>query len=410
MANDRRGPPRVTRKHLARAQRERIMRNWILAAAALVVALVGGLLAYGWAEESILNPRRAVAVVNEEEISSAYLQARYLLGRESLLGQANQIQQLKQIFGTDPSFTASLDQQLSQIEAMLADVPSLRRSVLDSVVDETLIRQEAKRRGIVVSPAEVDAAVEEAFSFYPNGTPTSVPTSTPGATNTPAPTLTPTVGPSPTLTPTPAPSVTPTAGPSPTPLPTPTPYTQQAFTQDLTTYVDGLKAAGVTEADFRSQFEARLYQDRLEQALQAEVTHEQEQVNARHILVADEAAAQAILGQLQSGKTWEELAAELSLDTSNKDQGGDLGWFGRGAMVQPFEDAAFVAAVGETVGPVKSDFGWHLIQVVGHEMRPLDDASYQNARANALGMWLADLRTGEGVVVPDNWLEFLPAG
>jgi hypothetical protein len=50
VANDRRGLPRVTKKHLARAQRERIMRNWILAAAALVVALVVGLLAYGWAE------------------------------------------------------------------------------------------------------------------------------------------------------------------------------------------------------------------------------------------------------------------------------------------------------------------------------------------------------------------------
>jgi peptidyl-prolyl cis-trans isomerase D len=410
VANDRRGPPRVTKKHLARAQRERIMRNWILAAAALVVALVVGLLAYGWAEESILNPRRAVAEVNGEEISSSYLQARYLLGRESLLGQANQILQLKEMFGSDPSFSSSLDQQLSQIEAMLADVPSLRRSVLDSVVDETLIRQEAKRRGIVVSAADVDAAVQEAFGFYPNGTPTPVPTSTAGPTNTPAPTLTPTVGPSPTLTPTIAPSATPTAGPSPTPLPTPTPYTQQAFSENLTTYVDGLEASGVTEADFRSQFEARLYQERLEQALQAEVTHEQEQVNARHILVADETAAQAILARLESGEPWEELAAELSLDTSNKDQGGDLGWFGRGAMVQPFEDAAFAAAVGETVGPVKSEFGWHLIQVVGHELRPLDEAAYQNAKANALGMWLADVRTGEGVVIPDNWLEFLPAG
>ncbi len=140
------------------------------------------------------------------------------------------------------------------------------------------------------------------------------------------------------------------------------------------------------------------------------MTHEQEQVNARHILVADEAAAQAILGQLQSGMAWEVLAAELSLDTSNKDKGGDLGWFGRGAMVQPFEDAAFAAAVGETVGPVKTEFGWHVIQVLGHEMRPLDDASYQSARANALGMWLADVRTGEGVVIPDNWLDFLPAG
>jgi len=171
-----------------------------------------------------------------------------------------------------------------------------------------------------------------------------------------------------------------------------------------------LKAAGISEADFRSQFEARLYRDRLEQALQAEVTHEQEQVNARHILVADEATALAILADLKSGKSWEEEAAAVSLDTSNKDKGGDLGWFGRGAMVQPFEDAAFAASVGEIVGPVKSEFGWHLIQVLGHETRPLDDAAYENAKANALALWLSDVRAGEGVVIPDNWLDYLPAG
>lgn len=409
MANERRGIPRVTKKHLARAQRERIMRNWIVAAAALVVVLVVGLLAYGWAEEAILDPRRAVAVVNGEEITSSRLQSRYLLARDSLLGQANQILQMKELFGEDPSFTASLDQQLSQIEAMLADVPALRRSVLDTVVEETLIRQEAERRGIVVASAEVDAAVQEAFGFYPNGTPTPEPTSTPRATITPAPTLSPTTGPSPTLTPTLAPSATPTTGPSPTPRPTPTPYTQQAFEQELTTYIEGLQAAGISEADFRSQFEARLFQERLEQALQAEVTHDQEQVNARHILVVDEATALATLAELESGKSWEEVAAAVSLDTSNKDQGGDLGWFGRGAMVQPFEDAAFSASVGEIVGPVKSDFGWHLIEVLGHETRPLDDASYENARANALALWLADVRIGEGVVIPDNWLDYLPA-
>lgn len=408
MSNERRGVPRVTKKHLARAQRERIMRNWILAAALLVAALIVGLLAYGWVEQSILYPQRAVAVVNGEEISSAYLQARYLLARDSLFGQANQIQELKTLFGNDVNFTASLDQQLSQIQALLEDVPGLRRSVLDGVVDETLIRQEAQRRGIVVSAADVDAAVQEMFGFYKNGTPTPAPTSTARATNTPAPTLTPTAGPSPTQAPTLAPSATPTAGPSPTPLPTPTPYTQPAFEQDLATYVDGLKAAGVSEADFRSQFESRLYQERLEQALQAEVTHDQEQVNARHILVADEAAAQSVLDQLKAGKTWEELAASLSLDPSNKDQGGDLGWFGRGAMVQPFEDAAFAAGVGDTVGPVKSEFGWHLIQVLGHETRPLDDASFASARENALNSWLADVRTGEGVVIPDDWLDYLP--
>jgi hypothetical protein len=130
----------------------------------------------------------------------------------SLLRSGDRILQRRSLRNDLPS--ASLDQQLSQIEAMLADVPSLRRSVLDSVVDETLIRQEAKRRGIVVSPAEVDAAVQEAFGFYPDGTPTPVASPTAGPTNTPAPTLTPTVGPSPTITPTVAPSATPTLVPA----------------------------------------------------------------------------------------------------------------------------------------------------------------------------------------------------
>jgi len=405
---EQRGAPRLTKKHLARAQRERIQRRWTLVGVLVVVALVVGLIAYGWAEQAILKPRHAVATVNGEKITSAFVQARYILTRRGLQGQAQQIEQFISLFGGDEYFTSSLQAQLAQVNAWLNDPASLKRSVLDTVVGDTLIRQEAQRRGIVVSEADVDAAVEVAFGFYKNGTPTPAPTATLGATFTPAPTLTPTVGPSPTVTPTLAPSATPTSGPSPTPLPTATPYTEQAFEESLSDYLADLVAAEITEADFRSQFEAQLYRERLEQALQAEVTHEEEQVHARHILVADEASAKDVLAQLAAGKTWEELAASLSLDTSNADEGGDLGWFGRGAMVQEFEDAAFAAAVGETAGPVKTDFGWHLIQVLGHEMRPLDDAGYESARENALSAWLADAIAGEGVVIPDNWLDYLP--
>jgi parvulin-like peptidyl-prolyl isomerase len=171
-----------------------------------------------------------------------------------------------------------------------------------------------------------------------------------------------------------------------------------------------LAGTGATEADFRSQYEARLYRERLEQALQAEVTRDQEQVQARHILIGDEASAKSVLEQVTSGKkTWEELATVLSMDTSNKDQGGDLGWFSRGVMVKAFEDAAFAAPVGETIGPVKTDFGWHIIQVLGHETRPLDEAAFETARQNALSRWLGAVRTGEGVVIPDNWLDYMAA-
>lgn len=86
-------------------------------------------------------------------------------------------------------------------------------------------------------------------------------------------------------------------------------------------------------------------------------------VSAKHILVEDEGDCLNIMAQIKVGsKTFEEAAAEFSTCPS-KANGGDLGEFGRGQMVKEFEDAAFDAKVGEIVGPVKSQFGYHLILV-----------------------------------------------
>lgn len=86
-------------------------------------------------------------------------------------------------------------------------------------------------------------------------------------------------------------------------------------------------------------------------------------VRARHILVQEEAGARNLLVELENGTTFEDLAAQHSTDTSNKDRGGDLGWFGEGRMVPEFQAAAFAAPVGEVVGPVQTQFGYHLIRV-----------------------------------------------
>lgn len=104
-----------------------------------------------------------------------------------------------------------------------------------------------------------------------------------------------------------------------------------------------------------------------------------EEVAARHILLRVapdagrpvEAAAleriHQIMDQIESGtKTFEAAAKEYSEDTSNAARGGDLGHFTRGRMVPPFEEAAFAAAVGEVTGPVRTAFGWHLIEVYDH--------------------------------------------
>lgn len=89
----------------------------------------------------------------------------------------------------------------------------------------------------------------------------------------------------------------------------------------------------------------------------------QTEYNAAHILVADEAKAAELLTQLQGGADFAELAKVNSTDTGSGANGGDLGWFGAGMMVKPFEEAVMAAEMGKVIGPVKTDFGFHLILV-----------------------------------------------
>jgi peptidyl-prolyl cis-trans isomerase C len=90
-----------------------------------------------------------------------------------------------------------------------------------------------------------------------------------------------------------------------------------------------------------------------------------ETVKARHILVDDEAKAKELLDAIEAGLDFAEAAKVNSTCPSNA-QGGDLGEFGKGQMVPAFEEAAFAAEIGKVVGPVQTDFGYHLIMVEAH--------------------------------------------
>jgi len=87
-----------------------------------------------------------------------------------------------------------------------------------------------------------------------------------------------------------------------------------------------------------------------------------QKVNASHILVKTEQEAWIIMGELQKGKKFEEVAKEKSLCPSRK-KGGSLGWFTKGQMVKPFEDACFSGKKGQIIGPVKTEFGYHIIRI-----------------------------------------------
>ena len=86
------------------------------------------------------------------------------------------------------------------------------------------------------------------------------------------------------------------------------------------------------------------------------------QVRASHILVKTEKEANEILSQINSGKSFTDLARKHSLCPSGK-EGGDLGFFGRGQMVKEFEEAAFKAQKGQVTRPIRTQFGYHIIKV-----------------------------------------------
>lgn len=84
--------------------------------------------------------------------------------------------------------------------------------------------------------------------------------------------------------------------------------------------------------------------------------------NASHILVETEAEAEAAIERALNGEDFAALARELSTGPSGPN-GGSLGWFGRGMMVQPFQDAVDILEVGQVSGPVQTQFGWHVIKL-----------------------------------------------
>lgn len=126
------------------------------------------------------------------------------------------------------------------------------------------------------------------------------------------------------------------------------------------------------------------------------------EVKARHILVKTKEEAEAIVKQLDGGAKFEDLAAQHTTDPSGKTTGGDLGYFAPGQMVPEFEKAAFALKVGERSLPVKSQFGWHIIEVTDRK----DGAVVSEADAlitarkelldqytrNAISPWVRDLK------------------
>ncbi|MBP6440251.1 MAG: peptidylprolyl isomerase [Caldilineaceae bacterium] len=320
-------------------------------------------------------------------------------------------------------------------------------TVSDEEVENALREEIANSQGLVTiaqatATAEANAgATATAALWTPTAAPTVAPTVAPSATVTTTDGVTDTVAitDSAALTEAVAAPVDPLAdveAPTPAPLPTPVIITDTLYSEGLTNVTNSLsEAAGMTLEDYRAVVRARLLREKLSEIVGSEVvTPTEAQVSARHILLRvrepepeptplpegaapeptatplpegfptpaptpeprDDAATLALANELRArilaGEDFAALAAEYSDDVGSGQNGGDLGWFGRGMMVAPFEEAAFSLPVGEVSEPVKTDFGYHLIEVTERdEARVKDEATLANEQAQAFQTWLQEL-------------------
>ncbi|HEX9019593.1 MAG TPA: peptidylprolyl isomerase [Anaerolineaceae bacterium] len=445
----------LTKKHLARLERERMQQRYLVIGTVVVLVLVVGLVIYGVLDQTILKSLRPVAKAGNTTITASAFQ------KEVKFTRFQYIDQLRQMT-SNQIFLQFYGSYIQQIYTQLQSSNTLGQQVINSMVEDAIVQQEAKKRNITVSDAEVNTAFQAAFGYFPNGTQTPTPsatpfrtstfsatqtllfpaTSTPNATTTAvaetavvlgdtatveavaaantatAQAVTPTAGPSATPVPptatatatvpaTPTSAFTATASATPTITQTPTPYTTQAFSTQVNQVANNMKSIGYTKDDLRALIRRQLLRQKVVDAVTKGTPTTAEEVWARHILVKTEDEAKKVEDRLAKGEKFDDLAKELSTDTGSASSGGDLGWFTKGQMVAAFEDAAFKLKVGEISQPVKSDYGFHIIQVLGHETRPLTAQQLSDAKSKAYTAWL-DTAKKDYKVQELDWASVVP--
>jgi foldase protein PrsA len=246
-----------------------------------------------------------------------------------------------------------------QLNTRLAASP-MGRTVLQQLVQETLIAQYAKNNNITVTDADIDAKENQIKANFPSGS-----------------------------------------------------------------WDEMLKARGLTEADVRSALREQII---LDKALSKDINitpaqiqdyfnknhasfDKPEEVTARHILVPNLAMATMIEGKLKAGGDFADLAKQYSTDPGSKEKGGDLGSFRRGQMVPAFDKYAFSAPIGQISPPIKSPFGYHIIQVqsrtpgqkatVASATQQITDTLRQQQEAPLIQPFLQGLQQKATIVVND---------
>ena len=377
----------LTKKQIARSKKVARQQRMIWFGVAGVMAAVLIFLAIGFSEEYVRAPRWPVATVNGEEISRAEYQKRVRYVRWDLqLIEQNLLLQQSRYDSNDEAQQFLYEYLGSQIQQVQQQQLSAPTQVLEDLIDEALVRQEAHRRGLgdlTISSDQVQLTIERQFGYDRNP---------------------------PEPTPTPITPITTTAALTPT---TPVaPMTKAQFEDNYGQYIEAMRSAvkGFSEEDYRHFVKQGLLHEKLNEALAAEMPTTDEHVHAYHILVEDEETAAEVLEKLRAGEGFADLVAQYSEDEDSKEKNGELGWLAVDQVdaLPAVVEAAFALQPGEFSEVIETYQGYHVVMV--DERRadyPLDEATMESRKARALHDWLAQAR--ETATIERTWsLEDVP--
>ncbi len=423
----------------------------------IFAVLVVGLIGYAFLYDKVLKYNKPVAFVEDHKINGKEFNQRVRLERNSYVMQYNMIAAQMVLLGDNEDYVAYYTEQLTQLLSILDDTDYFGEYVLDNLIDEQIVQIEAEKLGITVTDEELETLMQELFEYLPDGTAEPTPTYAVEPTSTltsfqetlvavtvptEAPTsemevletvegeilaedpqefvveettetvveATATEEAAPTTT---GAELTPTSSEpagTATPYPTATVYTEEIYQENYQEYITNLEGIGVEEQVLRNYIKNYLLSQKLYDAIVADVPRMQDQVWARHILVDTQEEAITVLNRLAGGEDWNTICNELTLDQSDQDNCGDLGWFSKGQMVEVFETEAFNLDIGEISNPVESSFGWHIIQALGHEERAIEtDYDYQRLQSNFYDLWFQDVSANLTIEKSENWIDHVPS-
>ena len=209
-----------------------------------------------------------------------------------------------------------------------ARLAQMRRQVLDSMIEQVLIKQAAAQEGVAISDEELEATIQQ--SIEEGGGQAS--------------------------------------------------------------FEEWLQTSDLTYGDFKEEIRFQLLAQAIFERVTDSIPTTAEQVHARHIVVNTEEEAQAILTRLQAGEDFAALARQHSQDENTKEAGGDLGFFPRGLLLSPeVEEAAFALQPGQISEVVRSQFGYHIVQVLEKvPERPLPPELLNSLKEQAFAGWMQE--------------------